>query len=88
MKVESTHVFIKIYQRRFSHKQNIQKRFEERVRLFVQNHQDPILNDHALSGKMKGYRAFSVTGDIRVVYYTNNNVAYLVDIGTHNQVYK
>lgn len=87
MKVESTHDFIKIFKKRFSHRLNIQRRFDERVRLFVEDNLSQILEDHALSGKLQGYRAFSVTGDIRVVYYVSEGVAYLVDIGTHNQVY-
>ena len=87
MKVEFTHEFIKIYKKRFSHRPNIRKRFEERLRLFSDNSANPILKDHALGVKMLGKRAFSVTGDIRVVYYTHDETAYFVDIGTHNQVY-
>ena len=60
---------------------------DERTRLFVADSQDSLLRDHQLSGRLKGYRAFSVTGDIRVVYYIHEEIAYFVDIGTHNQVY-
>ena len=84
MKVEFTHDFIKIYKKRFAHKQNIQIRFDERVRLFTKNSQSPLLHDHSLSGKLHGYQAFSVTGDPRVVYYVHNNTACFIDIGTHN----
>ena len=87
MKVEFTHEFIKIYKKRFSHKPNIQKKFEKRLRLFSVDPTQPILKDHVLGGKMKGSRAFSVTGDVRVVYYIYDNIAYFVDIGTHTQVY-
>ena len=87
MKIESTHNFIKIYKRRFSNRPNIQSKFDERVRLFAENPQDVLLKDHPLSGKLQGFRAFSITGDVRVVYFVNEETAYLVDIGTHNQVY-
>lgn len=87
MKIEFTHGFIKIYKRRFSQKPNIQKRFDQRVRLFAADHQDPLLQNHALGGKLLGNRAFSISGDIRVVYYIYEDTAYFVDIGTHNQVY-
>lgn len=87
MKVEFTHAFIKIFKKRFSGKKNIHNRFDERVRKFAENPQDVILSDHALTGKLSGNRAFSVSGDIRVVYYVHENTAYLIDIGTHNQVY-
>lgn len=87
MRVQFTHEFIKIYKKRFSNKVNSQKRFGERLRLFAEDRQNPLLQDHALGGKLLGNRAFSITGDIRVVYYVNEDTAYFVDIGTHNQVY-
>ena len=87
MKAEFTHDFIKIFKKRFGHKPKIQKKFEERLRLFSKDPNNQILEDHALGGKMKGFRAFSVTGDVRAVYYIEDNIAYLADIGTHNQVY-
>ena len=87
MKVEATNSFLKIFKKRFSHKSNIQKRFDERVRLFVVGTKHPLLQDHELSGKLQGHRAFSITGNIRVVYFIHKGIAYFVDIGTHNQVY-
>ena len=87
MKVEFTHGFIKIFKKRFVHKKNIQNKFDERLKKFTQDPQSPLLNDHELSGRLKGHRAFSVTGDIRVVYHMHKGIAYFIDIGTHNQVY-
>ena len=87
MKIEFTHEFIKIYKKRFSRKLNFQRRFDERIRLFADNHHAAVLKDHALGGKLLGHRAFSITGDIRVVYYVREEIAYFVDVGTHNQVY-
>lgn len=84
MKIEFTHDFLKIFKKRFSSKSNIQKRFNERVRKFAENPDDPILIDHALSGKLEGNRAFSITGDIRVVYYIFEDTCYFIDIGTHS----
>ncbi|MCL5970179.1 MAG: type II toxin-antitoxin system mRNA interferase toxin, RelE/StbE family [Patescibacteria group bacterium] len=87
MKVEFTHDFIKTYKKRFANKSNIRKKFEERTKRFSANPQDLTLKDHTLSGKLEGFRSFSVTGDIRVIYYVYKNTAYFVDIGSHNQVY-
>ena len=87
MKVEFTHNFIKIYKKRFSHKPNIQIKFDQRTKLFMVDPQNSLLRDHQLSGRLEGYRAFSITGDIRVVYYVYANIAYFVDVGSHNQVY-
>jgi addiction module RelE/StbE family toxin len=47
-----------------------------------------LLDDHALKGKMKGKRAFSITDDVRVIYVESDNVFVFLDIGSHNQVYK
>lgn len=87
MKVEFTHKFIKIYKKRFTHRLSVGRSFEERVRLFEQNPTHPILENHFLSGTLKGCRAFSITGDIRVIYYVKDETAYFINIGTHNQVY-
>ena len=87
MKVEFSHAFIKIYKKRFGHQSNIRQQFDERLRMFSDNTANPLLRDHQLKGKRVGYRAFSISGDIRVVYYIHNNTAYFIDIGTHNQVY-
>lgn len=78
---------LKIFKKRLAHKININRKFDDRVRLFEENPQNPLLLDHPLTGKLKNHRAFSITGDIRVVYYIHKNTAYFIDIGTHNQVY-
>ena len=88
MKVEFTKNFIKNYKKRISYPSNLSKRFEERTRLFSKDSGISILNDHSLRGSKLGFRSFSITGDIRVIYYIKNNIAYFVDIGTHNQVYR
>lgn len=49
---------------------------------------NPTLRDHALQGALYGYRAISITGDIRLIYYyVSAEIICLYDIGTHNQVY-
>lgn len=80
--------FRKAYNLRVKSNINLDKRFQERLKLFKENSKNPILKDHALTGSKLGYRAFSVTGDIRIVYekIDNDNVVFY-DIGTHNQVY-
>lgn len=87
MKTYFTKTFKKHYLKRIKPHPNLDLLFAERRNLFVDNSNNPILEDHSLTGKMKGYRAFSITGDIRVVYYVHDNIAYFADIGTHNQVY-
>lgn len=79
--------FLKHYRKRISVNPTLVKRYEERIRIFFQNSSSKVLQDHALTGDLEGYRAFSVTGDFRVVYYITEDILNLFDIGTHNQVY-
>lgn len=65
----------------------VRRTFHERLKLFIQDTHHPLLRDHTLSGKLQGHRAFSITGDVRVIYYISKDIIYFVDIGTHNQVY-
>ncbi len=87
MKIHFTKEFKKSYKKRILSKENLIKRFEQRYDLFEENPSNPILKDHELGGRLQSHRAFSVTGDIRVVYYIFEDIIYFIDIGTHNQVY-
>lgn len=83
-----TKSFKKNYAKRIQGNKNLEKRFEDRYDIFIENPTNELLKDHPLTGKMQGYRAFSITGDVRVIYYIHEEIVYFVDIGTHNQVYK
>jgi len=87
MKVEFTDHFIKVFKKRFGKGGKTAKAFEDRLKLFSVNTSSKLLNDHKLKGDKLGLRAFSVAGDVRVVYYIKKGTAYLLDIGSHNQVY-
>ncbi|OGY26458.1 MAG: hypothetical protein A2Z24_00395 [Candidatus Woykebacteria bacterium RBG_16_44_10] len=87
MRINYHQTFKKNFRKRITPHENIVKRFEERLELFLNGPKNPILRDHALVGKRINLRAFSMTGDIRVVYFIKGNELYLLDIGTHPQVY-
>ena len=87
MKVQFTLEFMKIYNKRFPAKHRIHTKFDQKVKIFAENPHNPILKNHLLTGKLQGYYAFSITGDIRVIYSIYMDTAYFTDIGTHNQVY-
>ena len=84
-----------IYRKQF--KKNLQKRilvnpklvkqFERRLKLFAEGARDYPVDDHALVGTMKGLRAFSIGGDLRVVYRETEECYELLDVGSHSQVY-
>ncbi len=79
--------FKKSFHNRISPHENLVRRFEERFELFLKHPKNPVLKDHALIGRKIKLRAFSITGNIRVVYLMKGNDLYLLDIGSHNQVY-
>jgi addiction module RelE/StbE family toxin len=63
------------------------KQFEQRLKLFTKGVRDYPVDDHALVDTMRGLRAFSIGGDLRVVYRETEECYELLDIGSHNQVY-
>jgi len=87
MKLARHRQFKKNFRLRVSHNPKLVKKFEQRLRLFLINRNHPLLKDHMLTGKKKGYRAFWITGDVRVVYKIEGETIRLYDIGTHPQVY-
>lgn len=57
------------------------------LRRFAADPQDPLLHTHKLKGELKGYWAFSVDADLRVLLRWAGDEAFLVNIGTHDQIY-
>lgn len=80
--------FLKSYKKRIAWNTKLDGQMARRVSLFQVNHSNPILHDHPLQGNKLGLRAFSVTGDVRIVYHCiSDDEAEFLDIGTHAQVY-
>ncbi|PJE65275.1 type II toxin-antitoxin system mRNA interferase toxin, RelE/StbE family [Candidatus Saccharibacteria bacterium CG10_big_fil_rev_8_21_14_0_10_47_8] len=87
-KIERHKRFEKNFQARVNPDPKLVKQFEKRLLLFIEGVSDYPIYDHALSGKLTGKRAFSVASDVRVVYKVVDDTCILLDIGSHNQVYK
>lgn len=88
MKIRNHSVFKKNYKKRIAPKPDLVKKFRERVRLFLEDRSHELLRDHALIGKKLTLRAFSIAGDIRVIYkFEGKSKVLFLDIGSHNQVY-
>ena len=82
------HRFENNFSKRITKDARLSAQFEERLALFLDGVRGVPLNDHALIGRLAGKRAFSISGDIRVVYVETAEAIIFVDIGTHNQVYQ
>lgn len=80
--------FKKAYKKRVANNPKLVSRVEERLKLFRNNPGNPILEDHKLKGDKRRFRSFSITGNVRIVYFpASADRVILLDIGSHNQVY-
>lgn len=79
--------FEKSYKKRVAPIENMRSAYIARVAAFQAGERRQPLNDHALKGNLKGKRAFSIAGDVRVVYEETEEAIIFLDVGSHNQVY-
>lgn len=79
--------FEKNFKNHISPNPKLKKQFAARLGLCKEGVRDYPLDDHALVGTMKGLRAFSIGGDLRLVYRETDEFYEFLDIGSHNQVY-
>jgi mRNA-degrading endonuclease YafQ of YafQ-DinJ toxin-antitoxin module len=54
---------------------------------FAADPKDPLLRSHKLRGELKDYWAFSVDDNLRVVFRWEGGEAFLVNLGSHDEVY-
>ena len=57
------------------------------IRRFAADPGDPLLRVHKLKGELRDYWAFSVDDDLRVLFRWDGDVAFLVNLGSHDEVY-
>lgn len=57
------------------------------LRRFAADPQDPLLRTHKLKGDLDAYWAFSVDNDLRILFRWNGDEAFLVALGSHDEVY-
>jgi addiction module RelE/StbE family toxin len=61
----------------------------DRLKLFLSDEFSPILNNHHLHGEYNSCRSINITGDVRVIYKKMpGEICYLLEIGTHSQLYE
>ena len=88
MKIEIHPSFKKAYKKRILNNPKLLLKMTQGIKLFQDNSNNPILNNHGLKGSKKSLKAFSITSDIRIVYLkVSEDHVILLNIGTHNQVY-
>jgi mRNA-degrading endonuclease YafQ of YafQ-DinJ toxin-antitoxin module len=57
------------------------------LRRFASDPQDPLLHTHKLKGELESYWAFSVDDDLHVLFRWEGDEAFLVNLGSQDEVY-
>ena len=67
----------------------LREKVTEKIGIFIKTPLAKELYNHPLTGNMARKRAFSVTGNYRVVFEEIDDyvLVIMLDVGTHNQVY-
>lgn len=65
-------------------------RVDDALRLFEKSTFHASLGNHSLKGKLKKFRAITVGYDLRLVFQEQGRhvVVIMLNVGTHNQVYR
>ncbi|MEK7175491.1 MAG: type II toxin-antitoxin system mRNA interferase toxin, RelE/StbE family [Patescibacteria group bacterium] len=75
----------------FKLKESEKKKFKERLNIFIKDPYNPILNNHALSGKYLPRRSINVTGDLRALFKIvdpkDGDTILFTEIDTHSNLY-
>lgn len=68
----------------------LKERVYKAITEFSNDPHNPRLRNHKLQGKLDGKRAFSITGDVRIIFeeFDGYVLVIFLDIGKHNQVYE
>lgn len=88
MNIFLTPRFRRSYLRLAAKSEQVKSIVNERMMMFEKNPQNPSLKNHALRGRLKGYRAFSLGYDLRAIYRKDGSTYVFFDIGTHSDVYR
>lgn len=86
MTIEFTKRFKKEMQKLEMH---LQEKTQDRIRIFLLNPTDSMLNNHFLHGEYEGCRSININGDYRAIYWESpKGHATFLTIGTHAQLYE
>ena len=81
------HNFFRKKLKKFNKKEQVL--IESRLKIFAQDSNNFVLNNHALHGKYFGCGSINISGDLRAIYkMQDNNIALFVDIDNHSNLYK
>ncbi|PIR05187.1 MAG: hypothetical protein COV57_00390 [Candidatus Liptonbacteria bacterium CG11_big_fil_rev_8_21_14_0_20_35_14] len=66
----------------------IKDQFKKRLKIFLADPNNVILENHPLRGKWQKFRSINITGDYRAIYiYLSEQEVEFFTIGTHSYLY-
>lgn len=82
-------IFHKNFKKQVAKLKILSTKIDQRLLLFIEDPFNPLLNNHPLVGKYKGYRSINITADYRAIYEAiEENIAFFVTIDKHSNLYK
>ncbi|HEY9851682.1 MAG TPA: type II toxin-antitoxin system YafQ family toxin [Leptolyngbyaceae cyanobacterium] len=88
MQVSFSSSFKRAFKKRIKGNIDLEEKFWQKLEQFTVDPYEPSLKTHKLSGKLKEFWSFSVDYDERILFYfTEDEKAVFVDIGSHDEVY-
>lgn len=66
----------------------LQKQVQERLKLFLEDVNDPQLHNHPLKGKYNDYRSINISGNYRAIFKTEEERCIFVRVDTHSKLYE
>lgn len=83
-----SHSFKRAYKKSIKGNKELERKFWERLEIFIKDPFDRALKTHKLSGRLKELWSFRIEYDVRVIFYfAFNNRVVFVDIGKHDEIY-
>lgn len=58
------------------------------VEFFLEDRTNPVLRDHPLKDSQHGFRSFTISLDLRVIYRETQDLYIFTNIGSHKEVYR
>ncbi|OGE86514.1 MAG: hypothetical protein A3J48_00120 [Candidatus Doudnabacteria bacterium RIFCSPHIGHO2_02_FULL_46_11] len=65
----------------------VQKQFFKRLKVFIEDKFDPVLNNHSVSTAYPKWRSINITGDYRALFEEKDDLIIFMIIGTHSELY-
>ncbi|OPZ54379.1 MAG: hypothetical protein BWY90_00118 [Deltaproteobacteria bacterium ADurb.BinA014] len=81
--------FFRRYKKFLALHPNLKKKILEKLALLKSEPYAPVLRFHKLTGRLEEFYAITIDYDYRIIIDPDfdNDIFYLVDIGTHDEVY-